>query len=80
MSAEKRLKQRIRRVLSQAGLDRVHAAAVMRDIESETMQLFHDYANAPESMKDEVYASYEKKILRALLGRNTFNSGSTMAV
>jgi SOS response regulatory protein OraA/RecX len=77
MTAEDKLRRRIRRVLSDAGLDRAHSAAVMNQLEQQIIQLFKDYADAPDWMKDEVYTSGEAKILRALQ-RNSFRAeGST---
>lgn len=66
MDAEKRLRMRIRRILSLAGLDQNQASSALKNAEDQIVELFRAYSNAPENMKDSVYAEGEKRIFRAI--------------
>lgn len=64
LQPEERLRQRIRLMLSNAGLDQGHSDAVMDTLEKQITQLFANYAQAPDWKKDEVYAAGEANLLR----------------
>lgn len=66
VNAEKKLRMRIRRVLSLAGLDQTQDASVLKDIENQIVELFRAYSSADESVKDSVYAAGEKRLFRAI--------------
>jgi hypothetical protein len=64
--AENRLRRRVRRVLSVAGLDQVLPHEAMLKVEDQIMDLFQEYSEAPERSKKEVYKKGERRILQTL--------------
>lgn len=65
MNAERKLRKRIRRVLSVAGHNPAKASRMV-EAEDQVLDLFRQYSKAPEHRKDEVYARGERKIVNAV--------------
>ncbi|MDQ3802257.1 MAG: hypothetical protein M3416_00140 [Acidobacteriota bacterium] len=61
--AEDKLRQRIRRMLVEAGANRMEPS-VVRKAEDQALQLLDDFVKAPEGAEDEVYKRGEQRILR----------------
>jgi hypothetical protein len=64
--ADKRLREHIRHLLTQVGVDREHSPDVIKQVEDQMMQLAWDYAAARESNKDAIYAQREAQVLQTL--------------
>lgn len=79
MNAERRLRRRIRRILSLAGFDQTQASYALRDVEDLIMRLFQEYSHASERRKDEVYARGEQRILEAILSSQRAQTGGATA-
>jgi hypothetical protein len=66
MIADKKLREHIKHLLTQAGVDREHSPDVFGKVENQMMQLAHAFAAAKESNKDAIYAEREAEIFRSL--------------
>lgn len=66
VDAEKRLRMRIGRILSLAGLDQTQNSSLLKDVEDQIVELFRAYSRAEESVKDSVYAAGEKRLFRTI--------------
>lgn len=64
--AERRLRTRIRRALSDA---RRAPGSAVSALEDEVLQLIKDYGSAPEHLKERVYRSGERRLIRELKSR-----------
>ena len=69
MKAEKRLRTRIRNILSIAGLDPSLNLSV-EEVEDGIIELFREYSRAPKRQREDVYAKGRRKVLRALRPAN----------
>jgi hypothetical protein len=65
-SSKARVKQRIRRTLTESGLNGKQNARTMREVEGLALQLFQDFSLAPKSKKAETYSRGERKILKTI--------------
>ena len=65
--AEERLKARIGRVLSLAGINLEASSYSASEVEEQIVNLLRQYHDAPDRLKNEVYAKGEEDLLRKLL-------------
>lgn len=62
--AENKLRRRIKRVLSLAGLNQVLSPKRMQEVEDHLIDLFKEYSAAPKKSKEEVYNKIEGQIMQ----------------
>ncbi|MDQ3802254.1 MAG: hypothetical protein M3416_00125 [Acidobacteriota bacterium] len=77
MNAEQKLRQRIRRMLVEAGANRIQPRSVLEEVEDQALQLLDEFIEADEADEDEVYEQGEKRILETLSGERTLYAGVT---
>ena len=66
MTAEEKMRKRIREVLEEAGIELDTIPFTASKLEAQISQLFADYSRAPKYKRDEIYRLAEEKILDTL--------------
>lgn len=66
VDAEKKLKMRIRRILSLAGLEQTQTSSVLNDVVDQIVETFRAYSDADEETKKSVYVAGEEKIFQLI--------------
>jgi rubrerythrin len=79
MSAEMELREHIRRVLSESGVDRAETPSIAEEAEAQVLELFDSYVSADEDAREAVYEEKENKLLNYLRRVQREERGSTGA-
>jgi hypothetical protein len=66
MDAEERLREHIRRALSNSGIDRQEDPALASEAEQQVLDLFNRYLSAREDERETVYREGEERLLNTI--------------